>query len=178
MNESERFNRKDTIITVVLFALFAGALTYLCVAARSELKTHCIIALVLVCTVIIAAVITFVIMRAQRRRLAQTLYGAVTEADRAIAADLIKRIKQLNYARYEFLTNDPRKFYEFDPKIIKMHLKSIAKGYKVYEGNLSVFFDIADEIEFAPEKNLPVNADFNRYVRGLAELAKRNVCDI
>lgn len=77
MNESERFNRKDTIITVVLFALFAGALTYFCVAARSELKTHCIIALVLVCTVIIAAVITFVIMRAQRRRLAQALYGAV-----------------------------------------------------------------------------------------------------
>ena len=67
---------------------------------------HCIIALVLVCTVIIAAVITFVIMRAQRRRLAQALYGA----------DLIKRIKQLNYARYEFLTNYPRKFYEFYPK--------------------------------------------------------------
>lgn len=39
-------------------------------------------------------------------------------------------------------------------------------------------FFIADEIEFAPEKNLPVNADFNRYVRELAELAKRNVCDI
>ncbi len=76
------------------------------------------------------------------------------------------------------MTNDPRKFYEFDPIIIKMHLKSIAKGHKVYEGNLSVFFDIADEIEFAPEKNLPVNADFNRYVRELAELAKRNVCDI
>ena len=59
-----------------------------------------------------------------------------------------------------------------------MHLKSISKGYKVYEGNLSVFFDIADEIEFSPEKNMPVNADFNIYVRGLAELAKRNVCDI
>ena len=94
-----------------------------------------------------------------------------------IAADLIKRIKQLNYARYEFLTNDPRKFYEFDPKIINMHLKSISKGYKVYEGNLSVFF-IADEIEFSSEKNLPINADFNRYVRGLDELAKRHVCDI
>ena len=117
---------------------------------------------------IISAVITFVIMRAQRRRLAQALYGA----------DLIKRIKQLNYARYEFLTNDTRKFYEFDPKIIKMHLKSISKGYKVYEGNLSVFVDVADEIEFSSEKNLPINADFNRYVRGLAELAKRNVCDI
>ena len=91
---------------------------------------------------------------------------------------MIKRIKQLNYARYEFLTNDPRKFYEFDPKIIKMHLKSISKGYKVYEGNLSVFVDVADEIEFSSEKNLPINADFNRYVRGLAELAKRNVCDI
>lgn len=145
----------------------------MCVSARLELKTHCIIALILVCTVIIAAVITFVIMRAQRRRLAQALYGAVTEADRAIAADLIKRIKQLNYASYEFLTND-----EFDPKILKMQLKSIAKGHKVYEGNLSVFFDIADEIEFAPEKNLPINADFNKYVRELVELAKRNVCDI
>ena len=41
-----------------------------------------------------------------------------------------------------------------------------------------MFFDIADEIEFSPEKNLSINADFNRYVRGLDELAKRNVCDI
>ena len=177
MKDLKYYKRLEQIFALTVFVLAIANLVYICIAvARSHdiSDLHCIISLSLFGALAVTTAVIRFILNAKKQRLTDSLYGKVSESDRALASSLAKRVEELYSVSYDFLDNDYDDKYFYNPKSLKMWLKHIAKDNKIDADNVATYLEIAKAIEQAPEKDDERNARFNAYVKELAGLLERN----
>lgn len=145
------------------------------IATRQNFDVYCIVAVsVLGCYILLSLTITCALDKC-RKNLVKKYFGEVSAEDIEKSKYLLSKICCAKSGKYDFLQDE---HFEFDMNTLKGCLKQISKGYKVFYGLVSVFFDIGKKIEAYPENIKNENSEFNILIFELVDLFGRNTSEI
>ncbi|MCM1289235.1 MAG: hypothetical protein NC132_01055 [Corallococcus sp.] len=176
-NEIRKYKKVLLIYRILMCLLAIASLFYLLIVifTNPDFNTNYIIALSIFGGFTLLSILSFVIYDMKRYKLIEKYYGKVSTEDMKKSKVLLSKIAILKRGEYSFLDSEQ---FEYDDKMLKLCLKQISKGHKVYFGLVKICSDIKDEIKKSPEKHSIENQYYNTYISELADLFERNSCDI
>lgn len=177
MNEIEKYRKTRLLFRIfgIIFTIAVFIYLIIVIINNSSFNVDCIVAVSIFGGYTLFMVLCFVIFDKRRLRLVEKHFGKVSAEDIEKSKELSSRINVIMSGEYSFL--DDGRFECYD-NMLKLCLKQISKGHKVYVELVNIYFEIQKEIEKSPEKDLDENRAFNAYVNELADLFDRNKSDI
>ena len=102
------------------------------------------------------------------------MFGKVDDADKEIAKNLLCRIKEVDIGEFNFLNYEDEIRLEHDSSQLKLCLKQIIKGHKIYFGSVKVYFELFEEIKDKVDSFTPNDMLEYKYLTELIPLLERN----
>ena len=123
---------------------------------------------------VVVALIFMTIFDIKRYKLLDEVFGKVSDADKEIAKNLLYRVKEVDVGEFRFLNYEDEIRLEHEESQLKICLKQIIKGHKIYFGLVKVYFELFEEIKDKVDSFTPNDMLEYKYLTELIPLLERN----
>ena len=110
----------------------------------------------------------------KRFNLIDEVFGKVDDVDKEIAKNLLYRIKEVDIGEFAFLNYEDEIRLEHESSQLKICLKQMIKGHKIYLGLVTVYFELYEEIKGNVDLFTPNDMIEYKYLTELIPLLERN----
>ena len=178
MDKILKYKKASDIFRIILIfgTLSSGAYNIISLINSQEFSGHVMISTILFYSFIFAALVFMTIFDIKRFKLIDEVFGKVDDVDKEIAKNLLYRIKEVDIGELAFLN------YEYEDEIrlehessqLKICLKQMIKGHKIYLGLVKVYFELYEEMKGKVDLFTPNDLIEYKYLTELIPLLERN----
>ena len=176
MDKILKYKKASNIFRIILIfgALSLGAYHIISLINSQEFSGHVMISTILFYSFIFAAIVFMIIFDIKRFKLIDEVFGKVDDVDKEIAKNLLYRIKEVDIGEFAFLNHDDETRLEHESSLLKICLKQIIKGHKIYFGLVKVYFELYEEMRGKVDLFTPNDLIEYKYLTELIPLLERN----
>ena len=176
MDKILKYKKASNIFRIILFwgTISLGAYHIISLINSQEFFGHAMISTILFYSFIVVALIFMIILDIKRYKLLDEVFGKVDDADKEIAKNLLCRIKEVDIGEFSFLNYEDEIRLEHESSQLKLCLKQIIKGHKIYFGLVKVYFELFEEIKDKVDSFTPNDMLEYKYLTELIPLLERN----
>ena len=181
MDKILKFKKASDIFrSILLFGtLSSGGYNIISIINSQEFSGNLMISTILFCSFIFATLVFMTIFDIKRFKLIDEVFGKVDDVDKEIAKNLLYRIKEVDIGELAFLN------YEYEDEIrlehessqLKICLKQMIKGHKIYFGLVKIYFELYEEIKDKVDLFTPNDMLTYKYLTELIPLLEKNSQD-
>ena len=161
-------------ITLIWGVISLGAYHIISLINSQKFFGHAMISTILFYSFVVVALIFMTIFDIKRYKLLDEVFGKVDDADKEIAKNLLCRIKEVDIGEFSFLNYEDEIRLEHESSQLKLCLKQIIKGHKIYFGLVKVYFELFEEIKDKVDSFTPNDMLKYKYLTELIPLLERN----
>ena len=161
-------------ITSILGVISLGAYHIISAINSQKFFGHAMISTILFYSFVVVALIFMTIFDIKRYKLLDEVFGKVDDADKEIAKNLLCRIKEVDIGEFSFLNYEDEIRLEHESSQLKLCLKQIIKGHKIYFGLVKVYFELFEEIKDKVDSFTPNDMLKYKYLTELIPPLERN----
>lgn len=176
MDKILKYKKASNIFRMILIfgTLSLGAYHIISLINSQEFSEHVMISTILFYSFVVVALIFMTILDIKRYKLLDEVFGKVDDADKETAKNLLYRIKEVGIGEFGFLNYEDEIRLEHEPSQLKICLKQIIKGHKIYFGLVKVYFELFEEIKDKVDLFTPNDMLEFKYLTELIPLLERN----
>ena len=176
MDKILKFKKASDIFRIILLfgTLSSGGYNIISLIDSQEFSGHLMISTILFCSFIFATLVFMTIFDIKRFKLIDEVFGKVDDVDKEIAKNLLYRIKEVDIGELAFLNYEDEIRLEHASSQIKICLKQMIKGHKIYLGLVKVYFELYEEMKGRVDLFTPNDLIEYKYLTELIPLLERN----
>ena len=176
MDKILKYKKASNIFRIIgLFGiLFLGAYNIISLINSQEFSGHVMISTILFYSFVFVALVFMTIFDIKRFKLIDEVFGKVDDVDKEIAKNLLYRIKEVDIGELAFLNYEDEIRLEHESSQLKMCLKQMIKGHKIYLGLVKVYFELYEEMKGKVDLFTPNDLIEYKYLTELIPLLERN----
>ncbi|MBE6632411.1 MAG: hypothetical protein E7623_06905 [Ruminococcaceae bacterium] len=161
-------------ITLLLGVISLGAYHIISLINSQKFFGHAMISTILFYSFVVVAFIFMNIFDIKRYKLLDEVFGKVDDTDKEIAKNLLCRIKEADIGEFSFLNYEYEIRLEHESFQLKLCLKQIIKGHKIYFGLVKDYFELFEEIKDKVDSFTSNDMLEYKYLTELIPLLERN----
>ena len=176
MDKILKYKKASNIFRIIVFlgALSLGAYHIISLINSQEFSGHVMISTILFYSFVFVALVFMTIFDIKRFNLIDEVFGKVDDVDKEIAKNLLYRIKEVDIGEFAFLNYEDEIRLEHESSQLKICLKQMIKGHKIYLGLVKVYFELYEEIKGNVDLFTPNDMIEYKYLTELIPLLERN----
>jgi len=173
----QKHKKQIKLFRIITLPCLIAVFTYFIITILNcdTFDTSAIVACSVLGGVFVVCSVFFTIFDTKRNKLLKQYFDPVSEEDRLLANELLRKVKILDRCEYEFYSIFR---FDLDDVGIQQTLKLLSKGNRIYVDIFNTLKMIEQELLTNNTDNKYNDLEINNYISDVANLLERNLCDI